>query len=275
MVSDRKLFERNAKRIWDVGAYSESFDPPRIYVSGKIGPPYVNCAEFQNFPQEWEGAVNDFAAKIKNNFKSWYIKKVKRIAGGEVRDLVFSIPVANKLGKKHTIIRKEETTHGLGGNLVTEIFPNEEVFLISDLLTTGKSTKQWIAAIKNAGGSVKHYFNFFDRLQGGEKAVEDFVGSEYGYHVSGSSVVRMNEDFFKIGIDSGFTTKKKYENLQKYLEDPDKWAAEYLIRHPEFLVNNIKGGETEKILNAYPVIKGDKEFMGWVGKLAKKEGLDF
>jgi|GEM_PF-3126900 len=275
MVSDKKLFERNAERIWQVGAYTESFDPPRIYVSGKIGPPYVNCAEFQNRPEQWEGAVKDFVAKIKNNFRSRYIKEIDRIVGGEIRDLVFSIPVANKLGKKHTIIRKGETTHGLGGNLVTEILPSEEVFLISDLLTTGKSAKQWISAIKDAGGIIWNYLNFFDRLQGGEEAIENFVKSEYDYRISGISVVQMNEKFFEIGIDSGFTTEKKYENLQKYLENSDNWAIEYLFNHPEFLVNNIKGGETRKISNAYPVIKEDKEFMGWVGKLAKEKGLDF
>jgi orotate phosphoribosyltransferase len=274
MVSDKKLFERNAERIWQVGAYSEDFEKPRIYVSGKIGPPYVNCAKFQNRPEQWEGAVKDFVAKIKNNFKSHYIKEIDRIVGGEVRDLVFSIPVANKLGKKHTIIRKGETTHGLGGNLVTEILPNEEVFLISDLLTSGKSAKQWISAIYDAGGIIWNYFNFFDRLQGGEEAIEIFMESKYDQPISGTSVVQMNEKFFEIGIDSGFTTEKKYENLQKYLENPDKWAIEYLFSHPEFLADNIKGGERGKILNTYPVIKEDEKFMRRVRKLASK-GLDF
>ncbi len=259
MPTDKDLFERNALRIWKVGAYTENFEKPIIYTSGKIGPVYINCAEIQNHPEEWRGAIEDLIRKMSDTLPPGYISKTERIAGGEVRDLVFSIPVARKLGKKHTIIRKGETTHGLGGNLITKIREGERVILVSDLLTTGKSGKQWIGAIKDAGGEIEYYFNFFDRLQGGEENIKAFVRGRYGGEIVLVSLVQMNEDFFRIGIGNRFTTSEKYGELQRYLEDPDGWAINYLLNHPEFLVENAREGE--KILNAYPVLKEDREFM--------------
>lgn len=235
----KNAFTEVSHTLFRSGAYSVRM-PPFIYVSGKIGPVYVDCSRLQSNPDDWE-LVNQYqAAQIRAVEASTKLEKAV-ITGGETRDLPFSIPVAKKLGRPHLIIRKEQKGHGLGGNFAGgEIKEGDYAIHVADLLTQGTSAKKWVYAIRNSGGQIELYFVVFDRLQGGTQKLRDM-------RVYALSLSQMNDKFSNIGIDEKFVSKENYAEVPPYLHDPDTWSINYLRNHPEFIKDNIAVAPDGKI----------------------------
>lgn len=238
----RDFFTPNARRLFQSGSYAVNFDEPFIYTGGKIGPVYINCGKIQNHSTLWEGAVQDLAYVVRG------LGSVDRIAGGEVRDLIFSPLVAYLTHKPHVIIRKQATTHGAGGRLITDVGEREDVVVVSDLLTKGTSGLQWIEAVREVGGRVPVHVNYVDRLQGGKETLE-----EQGVKVV--SLVQMTDGFLDVGVDEGVIAAESRSELDEYLARPDEWARTYLRENPDFLTRNTQmeagqlvNGEGVKVL---------------------------
>ena len=231
----RDVFTPNAHRLFRSKAYLLRVQEPFTLVSGQISPAYMDCARLQNYPAEWSGANDDYAELVKEKTGG----NVDRIAGGVVRDLPFSIPVAERLHLPHVIIREQEKHHGVGGRLVANIYPRERVAIVSDLMTSGKSSLEWIQAVVDAGGEPKYVFTFFDRCQGGEEKIRAAL-AKTGRETTMASVVQMDQRFYQTGLDGGHISREEFDELHRYLEDPKAWGRNYLRKTPEFLTARLK-----------------------------------
>ena len=152
----------------------------------------------------------------------------------ELADLFFSIPVALELGKPHLAIRKVAKEHGTGGRLVGRVESGQKVFHFSDLITSGKSALDWIETIRSAGGEIAHYFAVFDRGQGGRKAL-----SENGVELH--TLLVLDEEFLSFASAKGYLRQAHVETIRRYLEDPEAWTQEFLVRRPTFLAEKNRG----------------------------------
>ncbi len=242
---EERLFERNARRIWNVGAFDSNHKDPWILRSRKISPVYVNCGEFQNYPVEWEGVIADVSEYLSKFMEA---NTIDRISGGELRDLLFSIPVALRLGLPHVTIRKEAKGYGLKDRIVGKVKQGERVLPVADLRTTGESEISWIEVIRAAGGVVDFSFSYFDRLQGGEALQKEGVKS--------ISLVQMTDAFFRIGRQEERLSISGYNELGSYLSDKEKWAVNFLRGNPDYIKQHLTESVLDgKLKNRAPIIR--------------------
>jgi orotate phosphoribosyltransferase len=70
-------------------------------------------------------------------------------------------------------VRKEAKTHGVGNLIEGPFSTDDKVVVIEDVITTGQSALQAIAAIKKQGGHIIGVLAVVDRDQGGIQAITD------------------------------------------------------------------------------------------------------
>jgi orotate phosphoribosyltransferase len=70
-------------------------------------------------------------------------------------------------------VRKTAKEHGTGKLIEGPFNPGDRVAIIEDVITTGRSAIQAIAAVRSAGGEVEGVLALVDREEGGCETIED------------------------------------------------------------------------------------------------------
>jgi orotate phosphoribosyltransferase len=69
-------------------------------------------------------------------------------------------------------VRKQPKNHGTGKCIEGCFLPGYPVVIVEDVLTTGNSARDAIAAVEDAGGHVLGVMAVVDRQEGGREAIE-------------------------------------------------------------------------------------------------------
>lgn len=234
---------RTAKALLEVEALKFREDDPFVYNSRKIGPVYVDVRQLSTSPQLWGEVVDEIVSLLQSVIDA---EKFHVISGGEVADLLFSIPVALRIGKPHITVRKAEKGYGMGGRIVGALQEGQKVVHVSDLITSGTSAVDWVRVIREAGGLMTDYFTVFDRNQGGGERL-----ASLGVRLH--SLVSLSDKLLRDASSAGMISKESVKGVSSYLADPDEWARAFLTTHPEALRRLISVKE---------------------GRLTRKEGLE-
>jgi len=70
-------------------------------------------------------------------------------------------------------VRKQAKTHGTGKLIEGPFVAGDQVAIVEDVVTTGRSTLQAIDAVRAAGGKVVGVLALVDREEGGREAIEE------------------------------------------------------------------------------------------------------
>ena len=260
------LFETNAIKICPQ-------DKPFFYTSGKIGPYFINthflygsekeASELLSYIDEllankaelpikifkklinqyetnkiFKDTIDTLVKTIKDNVN---VDEIDYISGGERRDWYFSNMVAYLLKKPHLTIFK---------NLETYVSPydfssaeqildltGKNVLHVTDLVTTATSfTRSWIPAIRLLDGKLKWTSYVVDRKQGGTEIIEEYGIKPY-------PLVFVDTYLFDKIYEMKLINKEQLDMLNKFYGNPDETMREFLINHPDFLENSLKGDE--------------------------------
>ena len=264
------LFETNAFKICEE-------NKPFWYTSGKIGPYFVNThflygnaddaqkfLDFidsqlenntkENIPQNLFNEVlnqyqnNEIFKTVVNNLKEFIEEKIDLsnidyISGGERRDWYFSVIIANLLQKPHITIYKNlsavESTSDFSITKTIENISNKKVLHVADLLNTASSyVRSWIPAIETLGGKIVSSIVVVDRMQGGDKVLEDS-------NIESLSLLQIDESLFIKAKELGIINEIQLDMLNKFTADPDTCMRNFLIEHPEFLENSLNSADSK------------------------------
>lgn len=260
------LFETDAVRVCPEGQ-------PFWYTSGKLGPFYINT----QFLYGSEGAANALLAVIEEacagDKMAFYGKvygeiekqlascpifsqlidllteaarklNVDFVSGGERRDFFFSMPVARKLGLGHLSIFKDLTSvytdkDGVSMDSAAANLAGKRSVHIADLITVASSyVRAWIPAVEGLGAKIAYSLAVVDRDQGGSKVLAD-AGCPL------TTLVTIKPELFETAHKLGRVSDAQLALVLSFIADPDKFMADFLTAHPDFLAGEIaKGGKS-------------------------------
>lgn len=220
---------RTAKALLEVDAVKFNESEPFVYAARKVGPIYLDLRQVSRSPSHWNEVVTELTSLIRSRKDA---EGFDVVSGGELADLLFSIPVAMRMSKPHIIIRKAEKGHGAGGRIAGRLDQGQRVVHVSDLITSGTSALDWVRVIRQAGGVLSDYFVVFDRDQGGDEAL-----SAIGVHLH--PLVTLGSDFLTYSAGTGMIPAKTVKVISAYLDDPEGWAESFLLNHPDFLSRRV------------------------------------
>ena len=131
-----------------------------ILSSGLRSPRYLQCARVLMSPARAERLAQALAEKIPADVKTRITAVIAPAMGG----LICGYELARALGVDSMFVERPTGTFELRRGFRLE--PGQQVLLMEDVVTTGLSSREAIAAITAAGGEVIHAASLVDRSNG-------------------------------------------------------------------------------------------------------------
>jgi orotate phosphoribosyltransferase len=131
-----------------------------ILSSGLRSPRYLQCARVLMDPARAERLARALAAKLPGEMRDHIDAVVSPAMGG----VIIGHEMGRALGKTAMFVERPDGQFGLRRGFRLE--PGERVLLVEDVVTTGLSSREAIAAVEAAGGAVVGAAALVDRSGG-------------------------------------------------------------------------------------------------------------
>jgi orotate phosphoribosyltransferase len=128
-----------------------------ILTSGLHSPNYLQCALVLQYPHEAEAFASAIAAQFQH-------QRVSLVASPAIGGLVIGYEVARRLNARFIWTEREDGEMTLRRGFTVR--PGETTLVVEDVITTGGSTRETIAALRKAGARVVGAASIIDRSAG-------------------------------------------------------------------------------------------------------------
>ena len=150
--------EKTIDLLKDSGALLEGHF---LLSSGRHSDRYFQCAKLLQYPDKAEAALKQVAEKIKADIKSGKIK-VDIIAGPAMGGIIAAWEVARQLGLPAIFTERDENG-AMTLRRGFEIQNGQNVLIVEDVVTTGKSSKECATALVKEGAVISGLACVVDR----------------------------------------------------------------------------------------------------------------
>ena len=139
------------------------------------------------------------------------------IAGVATGGIAQGVLVAQDLGKPFIYVRPEAKSHGMKNQIEGDVKPGQTVFVIEDLISTGKSSLLAVDALRDAGCDVKGMAAIFTyELEVAKKNFEE-------KNVALQTITNYST-LIEVAIAEKYISEENLESLKKWRENPEKWS---------------------------------------------------
>ncbi len=166
--------------------------------SGKKSPYFFNIGSFFS-----EGHIEGLAALYSETILSGEFE-FDVIFGPAYKGIPLAAAVSTSLSMKTSrpipfaFDRKEEKSHGEGGNIVGEV-KDKKVLILDDVLTAGTALKQSMEIISNAGGKITGCMVALDREEIFDQiTARDKISKEFDLEITSIARISQLIDFFDL-----------------------------------------------------------------------------
>jgi adenine/guanine phosphoribosyltransferase-like PRPP-binding protein len=201
-------------------------------------------------------AIDILIEYIESHFE---VKLIDYVSGGEKRNWLFSMIIANFLGKPHITIYKDLSTvvSTCDFEESTEVtaLPGKRVFHITDILNSGSNFKKaWVPAINHLGSKINWALCIVDRNQSGDKNLEKIGVRPY-------KLVEINKNLFDLALSKCIINPFQFDMLSQYFDDPDGTMRLFINEHPGFIDDVINNSTDEMAVKSAMLCK-EKNWYG-------------
>lgn len=138
-----------AQRLLDIGAVTLRPQQPFTWSSGLKSPIYCDNRLTMSFPRIRSLIADQFVALIRKQFPN-----VEVIAGTSTAGIPHAAWVAERMDLPMVYIRDKAKGHGKQNKIEGKLAEGQRVVVIEDLISTGGSSLNAAAAVKEAAGEV-------------------------------------------------------------------------------------------------------------------------
>ena len=169
--------------------------------SGKESLYYIDLRVAPSYPEVFHRLINAYLTKI----REIGLEKFDIIAGIPTSGLIYASTLAYNLRKPLIYVRKEEKGWGRKRKIEGILKRGDNVLLIDDLVTTGKSLIEAAKSIEDEGGKVSYALVLIDREEGGLENLK-FKG------IMLCSFISVGE-IFRVLVKKGKISSEEYKKI--------------------------------------------------------------
>ncbi|QAR33582.1 orotate phosphoribosyltransferase [Geovibrio thiophilus] len=125
--------------------------------SGLHSDKYLQCALIMQYPAIAERLINDLVLQT-------YHLEFTTVVSPAIGGIRFGYEFARQLRKRSLFTERVDEVVQFRRGFVMK--PNEKVVIAEDVVTTGKSTKECMKAVRDAGGDIQAVVSLVDRSSG-------------------------------------------------------------------------------------------------------------
>ncbi len=211
MILNKETAQKTAELLLQINAIKLQPQNPFLWASGWKSPIYCDNRITLSYPS----IRNYLRENIANQIEELY-GKPDVIAGVATGAIGIGMLVADYLNLPFIYVRPEAKGHGRQNQIEGVIEANQSVVVVEDLISTGKSSLNAVAALKESKANIKGMIAIFS--YGFEIANENFKKEKINLHTLSDY-----ENLLMQAEKSNYISKKEIEALQSWRENPAEW----------------------------------------------------
>nr|WP_294943859.1 orotate phosphoribosyltransferase [uncultured Mucilaginibacter sp.] len=212
MFTNNETEQQVAEFLLQIKAIKLQPNNPFTWASGWKSPIYCDNRITLSFPTIRTYIRQQLSSAIQEKFGA-----VGCIAGVATAGIPQGALVAQELGLPFIYVRAKAKEHGTGSLIEGEISTDKRVVVIEDLISTGKSSLQAVAALRDAGYNVAGLAAIFS--YGFDIAEENFKNAKCPY-VTLSNYTAL----LKYAEEKQYISAGDIEVLKQWREQPSTWG---------------------------------------------------
>lgn len=213
MIFNKHTARKTAEILLQINAIKLSPKAPFTWASGWKSPIYCDNRIILSFPP------------IRNYIRETMGKQIEKqygkpdvIAGVATGAIGIGMLVAEYLGLPFIYVRPDAKGHGRKNQIEGFIEGGQNVVVVEDLISTGKSSLNAVKALREAGVNVKGMIAIF--TYGFDVAKENFEKQEVKLQTLGNY-----ESLLEQAVYTNYITEKELKTLSDWNSNPSEWNA--------------------------------------------------
>jgi orotate phosphoribosyltransferase len=212
MIFNKDTAEKTAELLLQINAIKLNPRNPFTWASGWNSPIYCDNRITLSFPAVRNYIRDEFSKNIEKQFG-----KPDVIAGVATGAIGIGILVAESLGLPFVYVRPEPKKHGRLNQVEGYLQKGQNVIVVEDLISTGKSSLLAVEALKEAGANVKGMAAIFS--YGFDIASDNFKNANIDLYTLSNY-----ENLLPLAVAKRYITEEEEITLQEWRKSPSTWG---------------------------------------------------
>lgn len=186
-------------------------EEPFTWASGIKSPIYTDNRVTLAYPETRTLIEDGFVGKIRAEFPD-----VEVIAGTATAGIPHGAIIADKMNLPFAYIRSKPKDHGAGNQIEGRVAPGQKMVVIEDLISTGGSVLDAIAAAKREGADVIGAAAIF---------TYELPKAEKNFNDAGVKLVTLSNytELIHLAEQEGYINAEGLALLKRFKEDQENW----------------------------------------------------
>ena len=211
MILDKDTAKKTAELLLKIKAIKLSPNKPFNWASGWKSPIYCDNRVTLSYPPVRNFLRTEIAKIVESKYG-----KPDVIAGVATGAIAIGVLVAEELGVPFVYVRPEPKSHGRKNQIEGHLESGQNVVVIEDLISTGKSSLNAVQALKESGAVVQGMVAIFS----------------YGFDIAETNFKEKNvrlttlsnyESLLNLASESSYISDKEMDALKDWRKDPSSW----------------------------------------------------
>ena len=211
MILHKDIAKKTAEVLLKVKAIKLSPTDPFTWASGWKSPIYCDNRVTLSYPTVRVFLKEEISKIVESKYG-----KPDVIAGVATGAIAIGVLVAQELGVPFIYVRPEPKSHGRKNQIEGHLKNGQNVVVIEDLISTGKSSLNAVKALQESGATVKGMVAIFS--YGFDLASENFKNSNVGL-----TTLSDYSHLLEQAMDSKYITEKELDTLTDWRKNPENW----------------------------------------------------
>ena len=213
MTVDQNSSQQTAKALLQINAIKLQPNQPFTWASGWKSPIYCDNRIVLSFPIIRNFIREEMAKFIENKYG-----KPDVIAGVATGAIGIGMLVAEYMGLPFIYVRPEAKKHGRQNQIEGFVESGQNVIVIEDLISTGKSSLAAVKALKAANLNVKGMVAIFS--YGFDVAKKNFEEANIDLHTMSNY-----SDLLTEALETNYISEEQLKTLADWNANPSEWNA--------------------------------------------------
>ena len=211
MIFDKNIAKKTAELLLHINAIKLNPRKPFTWASGWKSPIYCDNRLVLSYPAIRNFIKHELAKNIENLYG-----KPDVIAGVATGAIGIGALVADEMGLPFVYVRPEAKKHGRKNQIEGKLENGQNVVVVEDLISTGKSSLNAVNALKEKSVNVKGMVAIFT----------------YGFEISKNNFLKNNIELRTLGnykylleqaLNTGFINESELNTLSMWNKNPSQW----------------------------------------------------
>ena len=213
MIFNKNIAKKTAELLLQINAIKLNPNKPFTWASGWKSPIYCDNRLVLSYP-----AIRNFIKhELAKNIEKIY-GKPDVIAGVATGAIGIGALVADYMGLPFVYVRPEAKKHGRQNQIEGKLEKGQNVVVVEDLISTGKSSLNAVNALKEKSVNVKGMVAIFT----------------YGFEISETNFLKNNIELRTLGnynylleqaSNTGFINELQLKTLSNWNKNPSEWGV--------------------------------------------------